>query len=333
MNATALSDLSRTIVHKRAPDGLRPGLCGKRRTTSPQHFIRSRLREAVSSLIVLSCLSLTVRAADPAAKPMGILCSFYPMYVMALNVAGGVPGVTVKCMTPSSAGCLHDYQLTPAELKAVVTSDVFIANGAGMETFIEKAVNQAPNLKVIEASRGIKLACGNNPHVWVSISGAIQETKNIAAGLAAVDPTRATAFTANAAGYVERLDQLRRKMHAALDGLKDRDIITFHEAFPCFASEFNLRIVGVVEREPGSEPSPGELAKTIETVRKTEVKALFVEPQYSAKSAEVIHRETGIPVHILDPAVTGPLDPERARDSYISAMEKNLKVLEDALKN
>ena len=264
---------------------------------------------------------------------MGILCSFYPMYVMALNVAGGVPGVTVKCMTPSSAGCLHDYQLTPAELKAVVTSDVFIANGAGMETFIEKAVNQAPNLKVIEASRGIKLACGNNPHVWVSISGAIQETKNIAAGLAAVDPTRATAFTANAAGYVERLDQLRRKMHAALDGLKDRDIITFHEAFPCFASEFNLRIVGVVEREPGSEPSPGELAKTIETVRKTEVKALFVEPQYSAKSAEVIHRETGIPVHILDPAVTGPLDPERARDSYISAMEKNLKVLEDALKN
>src|SRR5207302_9864238 len=135
------------------------------------------------------------------------------------------------------------------------------------------------------------------------------------------------------AAYVNRLDTLRRKMHAALDGLKNRDIITFHEAFPYFAREFDLKIAGVVEREPGSEPNARELANTIETVRKTKVKALFAEPQYPSKSAEVIQRETGAPVRILDPAVTGPREPAKARDSYIVAMEENLKVLVSALKN
>jgi zinc transport system substrate-binding protein len=255
------------------------------------------------------------------------------MYVMALNVVADTPGVTVECMTGSIVGCLHDYQLTPADLKTLGTADVFIANGAGMESFIEKAVKQSPKLKVIEASQGIKLAFNDNPHVWLSPSGAIEQTRNIAKGLAAADPAHAAAYEANAAKYVTRLEQLRREMHAALDGLKDRDIITFHEAFPYFAGEFNLKIVGVIEREPGSEPSAGELAKTIETVRKARVKALFAEPQYPARSAEIIHRETGVPVSILDPAVTGPREPAQARDSYLRTMEKNLEVLVNALKS
>ena len=255
------------------------------------------------------------------------------MYVMTLNVVGDIPDVSVACMTEPITGCLHDYQLTPANLKTLASSDVFIANGAGMETFIEKAVNQSPHLKVIEASKGIKLAFDDNPHVWVSIGGAIQQTKNIAKGLASIDPAHAAAYEENAGRYVARLDALRQKMHAALDGLKHREIVTFHEAFPYFASEFNLKIVAVVEREPGSEPSAGELAKTIKLVRESKVKALFAEPQYPAKSAEVIHRETGVPVSILDPAVTGPRNPAKARDSYINTMEDNLKVLKQALQD
>lgn len=255
------------------------------------------------------------------------------MYVMALNVAGDIPGVEVECLTEPMVGCLHDYQLIPANLKTIGAADVLVANGAGMESFIDKAVKQSPKLKVIEASRGLKLAFNDNPHLWLSVGGAIGETKNIAQGLAAADPAHAAAYTKNAASYVGRLEKLRRDMHAALDGLKSRDIITFHEAFPYFAAEFNLRIAGVVEREPGSAPNAAELAKTIEAVRKTKVKALFAEPQYPSKSAKVIHRETGVPVRILDPAVTGPREPAKARDSYIHAMEANVKVLAEALKD
>ena len=279
------------------------------------------------------CFAGMVHPAESPAKPLSVLCSFYPMYVMALNVVGAIPGVKIECLTEPMVGCLHDYQLTPANLKTIATADVFVANGAGMETFIDKALQQAPNIEIIQASKGIKLAFDDNPHVWVSVSGAIQETKNIAQGMAAADPAHAAAYAENAEGYVGRLEKLSQEMHAALDGLRNRNIITFHEAFPYFASEFNLNIVGVVEREPGSEPSAGELAKTIQLVRKSKVKAVFAEPQYPARSAEVIQRETGVPVGTLDPAVTGPREPAKARDSYIQAMEGNLRVLVKALKD
>ena len=265
------------------------------------------------------------------AKPIEILTSFYPMYVSTLNVVGDTPGVDVGCLTPPFVGCLHDYAITAGDMKKLAGADIFVANGAGMESFIDKAVKQSPSLKVVEASKGMKLAFEDNPHIWVGISGAIQQVKNIAAGLAKADPGHAEEYRKNAAAYVEKLDTLRTGMHNALDGLKDRDIITFHEAFPYFASEFKLNIVGVIEREPGSEPNARELAETIEIVKKQNVHALFAEPQYPSKCAMVIEKETGVPVSVLDPVVTGPREPAKARDAYLVAMRKNLDVLKKAL--
>jgi zinc transport system substrate-binding protein len=264
------------------------------------------------------------------AKPLEILTSFYPVYVSALNVAGDTPGVAVVCLTPPVVGCLHDYQLTPGDMKKIAGADIFVANGAGMETFIGKALEQSPSLKLVDASKGIPLV-GDNPHVWVSVSGAIRQVKNIADGLAAADPARAGLYQKNAAAYSAKLEALRDEMHAALDGLKNRDIITFHEAFPYFAAEFHLNIAGVIEREPGSGPNAKELAETIEIIKKRKARAILAEPQYPARIAGVIERETGVPVGILDPAVTGPQDPAAARDSYLVAMRKNLGVLRKAL--
>ena len=289
-------------------------------------FVASCLRVS-SLLLVFAALVATAKA-----EPLKVLTSFYPMYVMTLNVVGNTPGVTVACMTEPFTGCLHDYQLAPADLKKLAMADVFVANGAGMETFLEKAVSQSPTLRVIEASKGIPLAFPGNPHLWVSITGAIAETNAIAKGLEAADPVHAAAYANNAADYVARLEALRQKMHAALDGMKGREIVTFHEAFPYFASEFGLKIVSVVEREPGSEPSAGELAATIRVVREHKIHALFAEPQYPARSAQMIERETGVPVRVLDPAVTGPMDPAQARGAYLRAMEANLKVLREALR-
>jgi zinc transport system substrate-binding protein len=282
---------------------------------------------------LVAMLLLATKTGFGGEQPLKILTSFYPMYVMTLNIVGDTPGVSVECLTEPIIGCLHDYQLTPANLKTLATANIFVINGAGMEAFIQKAVAGSPNLKVIDASRGIKLVFEGNPHLWVSLGGAIEQTRNIASGLAKADPAHAAAYESNAAKYVEKIEALKNEMHAALDGLKHREIVTFHEAFPYFASEFNLKIAAVIEREPGSEPSAGELAKTIQVIRKNKVKALFAEPQYPAKSAAIIERETGIPVSILDPAVTGPRDPAQARDSYLLAMRKNQNVLQKALQD
>lgn len=270
-------------------------------------------------------------SASADGKPVQILASFHPVYVSTLNVVGDTPGVEVTCLTGPITGCLHDYSLTPRDMKALGGADVFVANGAGMESFLGKVVKENPALKVVDASRNMELLPDGNPHVWVSVSGAIEQVRNIADGLAVADPVHAQEYRDNAAAYAGKLEDLRRRMHAALDGVRFREIITFHEAFPYFAKEFDLKIVGVIEREPGSEPGSRELAETIETVKRRNVHALFAEPQYPVKSAKVIERETGVPVSVLDPAVTGPLDPGIARDSYLATMEKNLEVLRKAL--
>lgn len=257
-----------------------------------------------------------------------IVTSFYPMYISTINVTKDVPGVQVINMTQPQTGCLHDYQLTPQDLRTLEAADVFVVNGAGMEAFIDKVVKQQPQLKIVEASRGIALI-DDNPHVWVSISNTILQVNNIAEQLAAIDSANAGQYRANADAYGQKLAALRDRMHQALDGLTNKNVITFHEAFPYFASEFNLNIVGIIEREPGTEPSPKELADTIQKVRVWNIKALFAEPQYSAKAAETIARETGAKVYFLDPAVTGEARAD-AYDDYLKTMEKNVGILVEA---
>jgi len=294
-------------------------------------MIKTRHNWFVISLLSLGlCLAPRLTAAG---RDFRIVTSFYPIYIATLNVAGGIPGVEVKNLTKPFTGCLHDYQMTPAEMVELSRAQVFVVNGGGMEAFIEKVVKQLPKLKIIEASTGIEFLLNQadgepNAHVWVSPALAQKQVETIARQLAALDPGHAEAYQRQAAAYLARLETLRQKMQAALAELPSREIITFHEAFPYFAREFNLKVVAVIEREPGSEPSARELVDTIETIRKTKVKALFAEPQYPAKCAEMIARETGARIYSLDPVVTGPL----TADAYLTIMEQNLVELCRALK-
>ncbi len=291
------------------------------------------------SLIILSgCGTGTstndqVSSNNPVSeKKITVVTSFYPIYISTINVTSDIPGVQVINMTKPQTGCLHDYQLTPDDLKTLEKADVFVVSGAGMEAFLDKVIKQQPNLKIIEASRGIQLLKDEkgeeNPHVWVSISGNIAQVKNIAEQLTTIDKTNAAKYKSNSEEYVKKLETLNHKMHQGLDEVKNKNIVTFHEAFPYFAQEFNLHIAAVIEREPGSEPSPQELKDTIKIIRDSQIKALFAEPQYSAKAAETIARETGAKIYALDPVVTG----DSTLNSYINIMEQNLTSLEEALK-
>jgi zinc transport system substrate-binding protein len=263
-----------------------------------------------------------------------IVTSFYPMYVFTANITQDIDGVSVENMTEPQTGCLHDYELSPADMKILEKANLFVINGADMESFMDEVKKAYPNLPVIEASAGITLikdAEGeDNPHVWVGISGAIAEVKNISQGLAKADPDHGQQYAANADAYLKKLEDQKEKMHNALKEITHRDIITFHEAFPYFAQEFNLNIAAVIEREPGTEPTATELAETIEIIKARDVTALFVEPQYATKAAETLAAETGIGIYTLDPFVTGPkkADPE----SYIKTMDENLNTLLEALK-
>lgn len=322
--------------------------------------IRILLIIIVLSTAFTSCGSGKINTFDDSETV--IVTSFYPMYILTANIAKDVDGVTVVNMTEPQTGCLHDYQLSPSDMKILARADIFVINGAGMESFLDKVISQLPELEIIEASKGIDLlgeetleheqdleheedeqhsdddAHGHdshdhgetNPHVWVSITGAIAEVKNITEALIAIDPSNKEAYQKNSLDYIQRLENLKAEMHFELKDINTKDIVTFHEAFTYFAKEFDLSVVAVVESEPGSEPSAGELAKTINTIEDLEVKVIFVEPQYSTKAAESIASQTGAKIYPLDPIVTGPKDPQL--DSYEIVMRENLKILAEALK-
>ncbi len=293
-------------------------------------------RHPVFTLAVILFISILatgpggLKAAD--AGKIDVVASFYPIYIMAINVCRDVPGVTVTNLAPPMTGCLHDYCVTTNEMKALAGADLFIANGAGMESFLNKAASQYPSVKIVTLADGIPLIKGegsqlSNPHVWVSISCAISEVKNLGKAMEAFDPAHADLYRKNTDGYSAKLEALRSRMQSGLAPFKGRKIITFHEAFPYFAREFGLEIAAVVEREPGSSPSAKELARTIDLIKKNGIKVLLSEPQYPAVAADIIAKETGLTVYLLDPAVTGPDDP----DAYINIMKKNLVVLKKAL--
>ena len=272
-------------------------------------------------------------ASQEGAQKFRIVTSFYPMYIATLNITEGIDGVEVVNMTKPQTGCLHDYQLTTEDMKKLEKANAFVVNGGGMESFLDKVIQQQKKLQIVDASEGIPLLMDGdepNPHVWVSVTNSIVQVKNISRRLAELDPKHADAYEKNASAYVDKLEALKTEMHAELDTLPQRDIVTFHEAFPYFAQEFNLHIVSVVEREPGTEPSPRELEETVAQVRKLPVRVLFTEPQYSRGAADTIARETGAFVYALDPVVTGDAD-DSARDAYLHAMERNACVLKTAL--
>lgn len=282
--------------------------------------------------LLVSC-GKPVNSNSTVKTGLSITASFYPMYIFTKSVAKGVDGVTVSLMSQQQTGCLHDYQMTPGDMDTLTRSDIFIVNGAGMEAFLPKVQQNMPRLKIVEASKGIELlpggADGPNAHLWVSVMGAMAEVQNIADGLSAIDPAHSAEYKSNSEAFITQLQALQEKMKKALK-VSNPNIVTFHEAFPYFAQEFGLNIVAQIESEPGAEPGAGQVADYIKTIKSANVKALFVDIQYTSSTAEVISRETGSKLYPLNAVVDGP--PDADGGEYISIMEENLKTLSEALK-
>ena len=264
-----------------------------------------------------------------------IVTSFYPIYITTINVTKNIDDVEVVNLTKPQTGCLHDYQLTTEDMKMLETADVFVINGFGMESFIDKITESMPNLKIINLSDDkeiIPITTNGevNPHVWLSVLYAKRQAIELSNQLSRLNEDHSIDYKKNTLEYVQKLDSLQETMQNALDFLPNRDIVTFHEAFPYFAYEFDLNIAAVVEHEPGTEPSPKELAETIEKINTLSVKVIFTEPQYSPKAAQTIAEETGATIYTLDPIVTGEANSDAAND-YINKMRENMRTLVKAL--
>ncbi len=301
-------------------------------------FMKNKL-----SALLLSLLLLLLPLHSLAET---IVTSFYPIWLLALNLTDGIGGLEVRNLAAPDTGCLHDYQLQTGDMKTLSGADAFLINGAGMESYLDTVFAAFPELPVLTASEGIPLLYGTdaleigeaeegkgdlpNAHIWLSAANAALMAENLARGLCELLPAYADGIQANLAGLTGRLSALDETLREGLSGLESKGIVTFHEAFPYFAKAYGLKVVAVVNREPGETLSPAQMAELADTVRALGNPPLFVEPQYEDLSARTLAAETGAPVYTLDPVVTGP-ETDVPLDYYETVMLENMRVLQEAL--
>jgi len=297
------------------------------------------MKKILCILLVLFFLPL----CPGMAAEKTIVASFYPVYILAANVLGGVEGVKLSSMTAPATGCLHDYQLLTSDMRALSKAEALLINGAGMENFLPDLQKQMPGLAIVDCSQGIELICTEdhahqdahhdhehgefNAHIWLDPENAVMMVENLVSALSDILPGQAEKIQQNGAAYIARLKTLDEELAAAIAALPRKTIVTFHEAFPYFARAYGLEVAAVVALEPDEPISPRMLSQVVEAVKNAGNPPLFTEPQYDSAALTAIQQETGAAVFELDPMVTG----DGALTAYEDTMRKNLSVLQAAL--
>lgn len=285
-------------------------------------------RNLVAAGLALPLLSLPrpTRAAPPAPLRVGV--TLHPYYSWLANI-GGADAVPVP-LVPVGFNP-HAYEPRAEDIRRIGALDVVVLNGIGHDDFAGRmiAASERPDVPVIEANRNVPLlpAVGAfarglgdtidgrvvNSHTFISIAGAISQVQTIAADLGALHPDRAALFADNARAYNRRLRKLRAEALAQVVKAPPPDfkVATIHGAYDYLLREFGLEVSAVVEPAHGIEPSPSQLARTIDKIRGMNVSVIFSESNFPSAYVETIERETGVTMYPLSHIIHGAYTPEK----------------------
>ena len=272
--------------------------------------------------------------------PADITATTLPVYEFTQRITAG-SGLTVARLITEEVSCLHDYTLTVGQMQAIEGADVVILSGAGLEEFLEDALDSAH--AVIDSSENIPLLEGghhhhhdeeapeeedhhdheHDPHLWLSPAHAALQAQNICAGLSGEYPEFSELFERNLALLLTDLQKLEDYGRQQLSDLNCREILTFHDGFAYLADAFGIEIVEAIEEESGAEASAKELIHLIGEVRHHDIKAIFTEVNGSGSAASIIAAETDAALGTLSMAMSG--------DGYFTAMYENIDALKEAL--
>jgi len=140
---------------------------------------------------------------------------------------------------------------------------------------------------------------GFDPHIWLSPSLVKKQVNIIADALSKIIPEKASLFQENLKSFTRKIDALDTDLRNTLKGKKGMRFMVFHPSWGYFADDYGLEQIAI--ESEGKEPKPAQLRKLIEHARKNDINVVFVQPQFSTKSATVVAREIGGEVIPVDP--------------------------------
>ena len=262
---------------------------------------------------------------DEAVK---IVTSFYPMYIIAENITDGAENIELVNMADVNVGCLHDYTLTTEDMKKVENADIFIMNGLGMESFIEKILTSNQDMNIIdsstEAQNVILSEDGVNAHIWTSIDNYILQVKYISKELINKNQENAEVYQKNTDEYVQKLEELKNEFETKLQNLDGKKAICLNEVFGYMGQELGMEMTTIATDHEESTMSADMLSSIIDKVKQENIQIIIVDKNDNKANAETIANETGAKILELNSGMTGELD----KDAYINQIRENLNVLE-----
>lgn len=215
------------------------------------------------------------------------------------------------------------YEPKPQQMVELARSKIYFAIGVPFETvWLEKMSRANPKMLVVRTEAGIEKAMPaahrhpgeaepqehvgkhdhgiKDPHIWLAPHLVMIQARNILNGLLQTDPSSATLYKTNYKNFIMELVDLDAEFLNLFGGRgKNSAFMVFHPAWGYFARAYGLNQIPV-ELE-GKEPRPADLEHFIKEAKAKGIKVLFVQPQFSTKSAETIAKAVGGQIVFADP--------------------------------
>lgn len=268
-----------------------------------------KLQAVLAAMVILA-------GAFPASAKTAVFVSVLPQKFFAEQVGG--ERVEVSALVEKNRDP-HTFEPLPAQMAALSRADGYLSIGLPFEESLLPRVRQLnPSLRIFPADRGIERIRekdeehhghnehghahdhgGSDPHVWNGIREARTIAENTFAALAELDPEGTEHYRRNLAAFRQRLDTLDAEFRELFQGREGAAFLVFHPAWGYLAREYGLEEVAI--EVDGKEPKAADMAGVITEAKRRGVKVVFVSPQFSGRSAEIISRSIGAAVEAVNP--------------------------------
>ncbi len=321
----------------------------------PKQVIRFRNRHAIAwnnllpllvALILVACSAPGAGVPDTSGK-LPVVATTTIVGDVVQNVGG--QNINLVVLIPPGTD-EHGYQPTPQDTVKVSQARLVFMNGAGLEQFIEKLMQNASGndssgaSKLVSVSDGVPLLVGpalegetqsgGDPHVWTDPNNVLVWVDNIEKALSAADPAHSAGYHKNAEAYRQQLRDLDQWIAAQVNQVpaNKRKLITDHLIFTYFAHRYGFEQVGAVV--PGyssaASPSAQELAALESAIQKQGVPAIFVGNTVNPALSERVTQDTHTKLVTI---LTGSLSEKNGPGAtYVEYMKYDVGQVVGALK-
>ncbi|MFC1821871.1 metal ABC transporter solute-binding protein, Zn/Mn family [Thermodesulfobacteriota bacterium] len=270
------------------------------------------------STMMALCLGFVLQPSTmTATERIPVFVSIVPQKYFLERLGGD--HVTVSVMVrPGNNPAL--YEPKPNQMVALSKTRTYFAVGVPFEkVWLKKIASTNPQMQIVHTEKGIakrsmkkhhhkQKSEGLNtsdstikdPHIWLSPPLVMVQARNIMRALVDIDPENATSYLSNYRNFIAEIVDLDTEIYRIFSTKGTGfSFMVFHPAWGYFAEAYGLNQLPI-EFE-GKEPKPAQMKQLITSARKHQTKVIFVQPQFSKKSAETIARAIGAKVVFADP--------------------------------